>query len=694
MQVADTNTVLGDFSGARLRHDGEETEFHRRDDKFWISTIQEDGTQAEFEVKYTFGVHPLQQYLLEASNGGYQAFPIAWDARSADAGGQRWFDLYPDEEITAADPLHWTGRLQSWNTMCADCHSTDLEKAYTVETDRFDTKWASIDVSCEACHGPGSLHTRDPSLRALALGAVSRAWVQLDASGIARRTPESANSTETETCARCHSRRSQLSEHFSPGESFLDHYRPTLLEPGLYHADGQILDEVYVYGSFLQSAMHRAGVTCSDCHDPHSGALRATGNDLCSQCHAPTRFDTQAHHRHAPNSAGSECVACHMSSRLYMVVDERRDHSFRVPRPDLSISFGTPNACTQCHADQSNGWAADATLDWFPQGRSGRTHYGQAIHAATSWSTDRSQQLRTLALDQSAPAIARATALQMMASQLDDEILNVVAQGLSDPEPLVQLGALVAARAAPAAFVLRFAQDLLAHPLRAIRSETAQLLAPLADDLEDPWRPRFEAALEEYRETQLLNSDRAEGQYNLARTYVDLGQIEPAIAAFRAAILREPGFVPAFVNMANLYQQTGDEAAASEILERAVTEGPENPAALLALGLSLVREGQRPEALAMIERAARSGAGDPYYRYVWGIAVHSTGDRERALEILRSAYDRFPGYRLIVVALATIHRDGGDTQQALEYARALFQLSPTDPSARGLLSELGEPPPP
>ena len=157
---------------------------------------------------------------------------------------------------------------------------------------------------------------------------------------------------------------------------FLDAYLPALLEPGLYHSDGQIDGEVYEYGSFLQSRMHAASVTCSDCHDPHSLKLRAEGNALCAQCHLPERFDLSAHHNHEPGSAGAQCVNCHMPTKTYMVVDARRDHSIRVPRPDLSISLGTPNACTPCHADRPAQWAAEAVAGWYPGGRQTTPHYG------------------------------------------------------------------------------------------------------------------------------------------------------------------------------------------------------------------------------------------------------------------------------------------------------------------------------
>src|SRR5690606_290753 len=223
------------------------------------------------------------------------------------------------------------------------------------------------------------------------------------------------------------------------GEPLLESFVPALLDEGLYHADGQIRDEVFVYGSFVQSAMYRAGVTCSDCHDPHSAALRGEGNALCGGCHAPAAFDTPQHHHHESGAAGSACVDCHMRSETYMVVDPRRDHSFRVPRPDLSASLGTPNACGDCHREEGPEWASERVLEWNPAGRSGDFHYGEAIHAGRKWSAQRVPLLRRLIEDDEMPGIARATAVDLVANQMDAAAFRLVELALEDSDDLVRL---------------------------------------------------------------------------------------------------------------------------------------------------------------------------------------------------------------------------------------------------------------
>jgi hypothetical protein len=303
MQDATADTILGDFSGGEFSgslftHNDVQTTFSRRGDQFYIETEGADGQLDEFPVRYTFGVYPLQQYLVELPDSNLQAFSVAWDSRPEPEGGQRWFHLYGDERIDPNDVLHWTRPSQNWATMCADCHSTGFEKTFDLETGLFETSWEEIDVSCEACHGPGSQHvvwaassrkTTDPGLRPVLDERRSISWVLNEQTGNSRRSEPRVTSTEINTCAPCHSRRARIAESPVPGDEFLNGYLPALIQPPLYHVDGQIRDEVYVYGSFLQSRMHVQGVTCSDCHEPHSLTLRAPGSQFSNSASGSDR---------------------------------------------------------------------------------------------------------------------------------------------------------------------------------------------------------------------------------------------------------------------------------------------------------------------------------------------------------------------------------------------------------------------
>jgi len=689
MQVADESSVLGDFNDAEFTYNGVTSTFSRRGGRYFVRTDAPDGALAELEITHTFGVEPLQQYLVALPRGRYQALGIAWDSRAASVGGARWFHLYPDDEVDARHPLHWTRRAQNWNAGCAECHSTGLDKGYAAATDSYETTWVDIDVNCEACHGPGSRHVANPAEARMALGPMPRTWTFRDARAIAVRVPSQATDDEIETCAQCHARRSQQSEDFNPATGeFLDAFRPELLEPGVYHADGQIRGEVYEYGSFLQSAMHAAGVTCSDCHDPHSGQLRAAGNELCAQCHAPARFDAPEHHRHAVGAAGSQCVACHMSATTYMVVDSRRDHSLRVPRPDLTVGLGVPNACSACHDDRTADWAARQVAAWYPDGRHTAPHYGEAIAAGRNWAADRHERLQQLVSDTAVPGIVRATSVELLASQLDDAAITLIATELESSEPLVQLAALEALGNAPPAIATDAAQRFLSDPSRARRVAAARALIPARSLLSEQRRNDLDRALEEYRIVQTFHMDRAEGFFNWGTALAALGQSDEAERSLRAAIERDPYFAPAYVNLADLVRRRAGEAEAQALLESALSLAPEVASLHFSLGLSYVRSGRLDTAVAALTRAVEQAPEVPQYAYTLGVALRSTPAHERGLEVLRETHERFPGHAETLVALATMLRDDGRIDDATAYARKLVTASGGDATALRLVREL------
>jgi len=688
MQDAEVATVLGDFDNAEFRYGDIMTRFYRRDGEFRVSTDGPDGVQGEFVVTQTFGADPLQQYLIEFDDGRVQVLSVAWDSRPADQGGQRWFHLYPDESIDYRNPLHWTGVYQRWNSMCADCHSTNLIKGYDPETDRFDTRYASIDVGCEACHGPGSVHAADPAIPPPALPGGTHSWVFNEGESIASRLPAEAPQAEIAVCAQCHSLRAQLTDAHLPGEPLLNGYRPALLSEGLYHADGQILGEVYVYGSFLQSAMAAAGVVCSDCHEPHSGALRSEGNGVCAQCHLASTYDRVEHHRHAAGSDGAACAACHMRAETYMVVDPRRDHSFRVPRPDLTDSLGSPNACNDCHDDQTSEWAAARVGEWYPDGRQNEAHFGQALQAGRAWSADARTQLIALIGDPDAPAIVRATALSLLAERMVQADSAVLEQSLNDDDPIVRLGAVEAAAALPLESRASLVQRLLTDDLLALRVAAGRVLLNARNLLSARRQSDLDAAMAEYLVVQRFNSDRSEGRLNAAIVAIDEGRLADAERLLIDAISRQPADTALHVSLAELYRSMGRTAESEQILRDGLDANPDDAAVPLSLGFALVRGDRASEALPYFEQAAAIATGEPYYQYVLAIANNDAGNADRALEQLRAVNARFPGHAESLFALITVLRDTGAIEEAYQHAERLNAMSPGDPDVRALLREL------
>ncbi len=600
MQEATEATVLGRFDGATLTHSGVTTTFFRRGGRFFVRTDGPDGQLHDYPIAYTFGVTPLQQYLIELPGGKLQALGATWDSRPASEGGQRWYHLYPEETVPAGDPLHWTGPNQRWNSMCAECHSTGLKKGYQPAEDRYETTWSEIDVSCEACHGPGSNHV---------------AWAKGDR-GDGSRLTLAAAAREIDTCGRCHARRSPIAETVEPGQPLLDSHLPVLLDEGLYFADGQIREEVFEHGSFLQSRMYRAGVTCSDCHEPHSLKLRAEGNALCGRCHSPAKFDTPDHHRHAD----AQCVDCHMPARTYMGVDARRDHSLRIPRPDLTVKIGTPNACNGCHEDRSPAWAAQQVAAW--SGSSPRPHYGEAIHAGRAGLPGAEVALAALAGDPAQPAIARATALSLLRGYRSHAAgaLPVLQRALDDPDPLVRLAAVTAAEGLDPAERPRLIASRLRDPVRATRIEAARVLAAVPPEMLG--LADFQAALAEYRQAQEVNADRAESRLNLSWLRAREGDLAGAEAELEAALRLDPSSVAARVNLADLRRQQGRDAEGERLLLRAAELAPGDARVRYALGLLLIRTGRMAEAVDQLGRAARLDPREPLYSYAYDLAVN------------------------------------------------------------------------
>lgn len=568
MQHADASTVLGDFADARYRHGTVTTTFFRRDGRYFANTDGPDGALADFEIRYTFGVYPLQQYLVELDGGRLQALGIAWDSRPAAAGGQRWFHLHPEETIDHTDELHWTRRSYNWNGMCAECHSTAVRKNFDVAARRFDTRWAEINVGCEACHGPASRHlawaggkteAAAPGTKGFAFSFDERRgvrWTIEAGQRSATRSVPRNGDKEIEVCARCHARRSLLDEGAAPGSPLMDSHLPVLPAAPLYHPDGQIRDEVFEYGSFVQSRMYQRGVTCSDCHEPHGQALRAPGNGVCLQCHAAAAFDVKAHHFHAPASAGARCTACHMPTTTYMVVHARHDHSIRIPRPDLSARLGTPNACNRCHADRDAAWAEAAIRRHRGGSREPGPHYGETLQAAAQGGAQAGQDLAALSLAPESPAIVRATAALLLADRPEAVAQTVLPQQLADPSPLVRHAALTGVERLPPAQRWALAGALLRDPVRAVRIEAGRVLAAAAPLAPTPdARAALDVAVDEYIAAALASAEHPQSHVNLGLLYQSLGEAAKAEASFRQALALDPESVPAWIDLADLQRQ-------------------------------------------------------------------------------------------------------------------------------------------
>lgn len=657
MQPATDKTVLGDFNKIAFRYAGITSTFFKRDNAFFVRTDDASGRLKTFEIKYTFGVAPLQQYLVEFPGGRLQALSIAWDSRPAEEGGQRWFHLYPDESITHDDALHWTGRYQNWNFMCAECHSTHLEKNYDPQQRAYRTTWSEINVSCEACHGPGSKHVlwankahTQGSVDANDKGLTHRfserrkiRWTHNAETGQPVRSTPRATDTEIQVCAACHARRAQLFEDDRTGQPLMDSFLPSLLDEGNYHSDGQIDGEVYEYGSFVQSRMYQAGVTCSNCHEPHSLELRRSGNDVCLQCHKSEVYETRDHHFHTPQKAGAHCVDCHMPPKNFMVIDARRDHSLRIPRPDLSARLGTPNACNNCHKDRTARWSAEKIRHWYGHAPRGYQHYANALQAARSHAANAQVELIALLQDTSQPAIARATAARELQNWLNPESLQSLATALHDTHPMVRLATLESLRPLPANVRWQLVRLFLQDPVRAVRISAAELLADIpAERIPSADREVLQAASADYRATQTFNADDPAAHVNMGNFYTARGKAALAERSYRLALDLDSNWVPAYVNLADLFRHLDQDSKGEQVLRSGIRRLPQSADLYHSLGLLQVRQKNLPAALASLRQAADLAPANAHYSYVYAVALQSAGRPRAALAVVDDALEQTP----------------------------------------------------
>ncbi len=697
MRPATPDNVLGDFDDVEYDHYGVKSHFYRRGDTFYVKTDNAEGKMQEFKVSYTFGFDPLQQYLIAFPDGRLQALSLAWDSRPAAEGGQQWFHLYPDQPIPHDDILHWTGTYQNWNSRCAACHSTNLRRNYDQKTDSYDTQWSEINVSCEACHGPGKAHVewaKKPGAEAAHMGltrdisAVGQ-WLRTSDTTTAHSTVAAPSmSGQIAACGSCHSRRSLVDDPNLPGNFHNKHHLELLRSP-LYHPDGQIAEEVYVLGSFMQSKMFHEGVVCSNCHEPHSLKLRAEGNGVCTQCHSAPVYDSPKHHHH-PTGEGSQCVNCHMPETTYMQVDPRRDHSIRIPRPDLSDELNTPNACTQCHANKANSWAANVFSQWLKElDKKPPEHYGEAMASVFRGDPDADRQLMKLARDGSLPAIVRGTALSHLQNFPSRQTLSVARENLDDADALVRRGAVLALEMLPVEQRLADLLPLLKDPIKTVRLEATRLLMAVPDaQLTAAAKASLKVAMAEYLDALRMHADTPNGQMNLGAYYLAKEDFERAEQAYRRALMLNPRHLGAHMNLADLYRLLEKESEAEKVLREAIEIAPQQGAPYHSLGLALVRQKRYADAEVALAKAAELEPENIRYGYVYAVALNSRGKAEAALEVLADLHQRQPADVDVLYALLDIHRRNENWAQALVYGEKLLQLRPGNPQLENLVNYL------
>jgi predicted CXXCH cytochrome family protein len=675
MQPANDSSVLGDFSGTSFTSDGVTNKFFKKDGKFIINAQGDDGKNHDYEVLYAFGYFPLQQYLIAFPGGRMQSTRVSWNSRD-----KKWFHQYPNQKVDHHDWLHWTGNGQNWNTMCASCHSTDLQKNYDFTLDSYNTTWNEINVSCESCHGPGSKHISFIS------SAEYKNGDSLVNSGFLY-----AHSTNPQlqlnTCAPCHARKTDLSKNRMNTSEIMDDLIPQIISNEYYFADGQINQEDYEYGSFAQSKMFHNKVQCSNCHNPHSGKLKMIGNNLCMSCHQP-KYNTKEHHFHALETEGAQCINCHMPVKTFMGNDHRRDHSFRIPRPDQSIIYETPNTCTSCHKNKSNTWAADAIKKWYGPKRA--YHFSDDLLPGSELSEKSEKHLIKLVRDTLQPEIARATAANYLGNIQSQQSVNGLLEALKDKKALVRYHAVRSLENFPPETWQQAAQQSLTDPVRAVRIAAADLYHRLpAEAIPASAKSAYAAADNENKKYLQHQTDFAVGNVMLADYELQGNDHLNAITHYIRGLQKDSLMNYARLNLSAAYNSVGKNAEALKTLNDASAIDPKNERVFYNLGLLQYELSDIPAAMENFKKAMRLGSTNTGLYYNYGLLLQQQGKLKEAEQVLLAGFSINQQAANINYALAFLYANQNLTKKAKVHAMLLQKIDPNNPEYQGLFRGLG-----
>lgn len=675
MLPANDATVKGNFNNVSFTSDGVRSYFFKKGAKFIINTEGEDGKNHDYEIKYTFGVHPLQQYLIQFPGGRLQVPRLSWDTNK-----KKWFNQYPGQKIPSHDWLHWTGNAQNWNTMCATCHSTNLRKNYDIKTDTYKTSYSIINVSCESCHGAGKKHADYINGDYKSGEKVVGSFMKL-----------SKNSKQTEelnTCAPCHARVSEINGSHIESAEIMDNYIPQIPDTQNFYADGQVKNEDYTYTSFLQSKMYAKGVKCSDCHNPHSTKLKRIGNLTCTQCHAPSKYDTPSHTFHKLENEGSKCVSCHMPGTVYMGNDLRHDHFFRVPRPDLSVKFGTPNACASCHKDKSNASLAAAVVQWYGPKRV--YHFSDDLIPGSKLDANSEEHLTNLINNNAVPDIIKATAAFYLGSILTQTSLNTLLRSLNHKNAQVRYRTLRSlANFQPSSWIMAIG-PLLSDKVRAVRIAAADLYITIPkEQIPSQYVAFFKSAQKELKNYLYYQTDFSSGNVMLADYYLKLKDYSNAEIFYLKGLKKDSNMNYALLNLSTVYNSIGKNDQALKALEKAKQNDPKNERIYYNMALLYNEMGNKEAAEKSFLKAVELKSTNPRVYYNYGLILNENKKFKDAETILQKGILIAPSEPELYYALTFVYIQSNNKSKALQTAMKLKQLDPKNPSYQGLYKNMG-----
>lgn len=675
MQTANDSSVEGNFNNTSYTSDGITSHFFKKANKYFINTQGNDGKYHDYEIKYTFGYYPLQQYLIVFPGGRLQVTRQCWDVKK-----KRWFHQYPGQMIPAHDWLHWTGNAQTWNTTCAFCHSTNLEKNYDHNDNTYHTTYSVMTVSCESCHGAAQLHINYIKSADYKNGKkVRNSYLQM--------TKNSDQQTQINTCAPCHSRRAEVSADKLASSELLDNYIPQIPSKEFYYADGQAKDEDYVYTSFLESKMYSRGVECSNCHNPHSGKVLYTTNQLCLQCHAK-KYDDFSHTFHQAGTVAAECKSCHMPSRVYMGNDVRYDHTFRVPRPDLSAQYGTPNACNNCHKDKTVTWTANAIIKWYGPNRA--YHFAEDLIPASKLDANSQGHILRLLNDTATPSIIKATALYYLKDIKTNTTAQKLIKSIHDKNALVRYQALRSLADFPPEVWLNEVGFALSDKVRAVRIAAADLYTTIpAPQVPPGVYTAFTNSKNDLEKYTLYQTDFATGDALAGDYYLKLNDYNNAERFYLLGLKKDTAMNYARLNLSVLYNIKGENQKALQVLQDALQTDPTNDRIYFNMGL-LYNEMKNPaKAEESFAKAVTLKSQNPRLYYNYGLMLEKDNKITETISIFNNGLKLSPLDADLNYALSVLYLELNQMDKATRYALILKKYYSGNHDYDSLFQQLG-----
>jgi tetratricopeptide (TPR) repeat protein len=679
MDLPNDSSVLGNFNDQRLQADGVNSKFFKKGSNYYINTEGEDGLNHDYLVKYTFGYFPLQQYLIEFPAGRMQSARLSWDSRN-----KKWFHQYANQKIPSHDWLHWTGNSQNWNTMCASCHSTNLQKNYNLEQDSYKTTFHEINVSCESCHGAGKSHIDYINSDYKSGNKVMGSMIK-----IAKGTDQVL---QINNCAPCHARASSIaSDAFNAtvhSKEIMDHLIPEIPSTEHYYADGQANDEDYTYTSFIQSKMYARGVVCSNCHNPHSGKLILTGNAACLKCHTKN-YDSPSHTFHQIGTTGAECKNCHMPGKVYMGNDTRFDHTFRVPRPDLSVQYATPNACNNCHTDKTAKWSADAIIKWYGPNR--KYHFAEdLIPGSNTNNVNATKHLIKLLNDTSSPAIIQATAANYLANHQTNESLSALLKCLSNGNAQVRYRALKSLANFSSDTWINQAGILLTDPVRAVRIAAADLYNNLPNDkIPAEIFESYSKAKQELETYLTYQADFSVGNIMLGDYYLKQKNYSDAEKYYLRGLKKDAAINYARFNLSAAYNAENKNQEALAILLEAKKIDPKNDRVYFNLGLLYGELNNNQEAENSFSKAIELHSTNPRVYYNYGILLQQKHNISKAESVFLNGLTMDPNNPDLNYVLAILYVQSNQRNKAMVPISKLKTNYPNNPDYQQLFKAVG-----